>query len=209
MTGFGDLHISLRIVTVMVPVALYFLILGLLNSRRHPQLLSGRRDFLLLLVALCPVLILPMAYGTISAWWLLPAVGGLVSGAVLLVPPRSSWVIYNITAGEARRAVARALRDAELPFEPEGGNFRLCHGRVRLSPFPLLRNVSVRVVGSPGADGRRFAAALSETLRSVPAETTPMTMAWLLVATAMLLAPLAMVAPRAGEIVRILTGILQ
>jgi hypothetical protein len=43
MAGIEQLGISLRIAMVVVPVALYFLILGLLNSRPCPQLLRGRR----------------------------------------------------------------------------------------------------------------------------------------------------------------------
>ena len=39
----------LRLVTVLIPMGMYFLLLGLLNSHQHPQLLSGRRDFTLLL----------------------------------------------------------------------------------------------------------------------------------------------------------------
>ena len=45
MPAGANMDMSMRIVTVVMPVAVYFLILGLLNSRRHPQLLTGRRDF--------------------------------------------------------------------------------------------------------------------------------------------------------------------
>ncbi|MGB2822184.1 MAG: hypothetical protein WBF17_14465, partial [Phycisphaerae bacterium] len=57
-----DLGVSLRIATVVVPVALYFLVLGLLNSRPRPQLLRGRRDFALLIVALSPLFVLPVLH---------------------------------------------------------------------------------------------------------------------------------------------------
>ena len=59
MLAMGQLDVSQRMATVVVPVALYFLALGLLNSRRCPQLLRGRRDFALLIVALCPLFVCP------------------------------------------------------------------------------------------------------------------------------------------------------
>jgi asparagine N-glycosylation enzyme membrane subunit Stt3 len=182
-----ELSVSLRIATVVVPVALYFLILGLLNSRRRPQLLRGRRDFALLIVALSPLFVLPVLHWS----------GG-------------SWVIYNVTPSQAVRAVGDALRAAGLDSSGRDGAFDLT-GRaatVQVSPFPLLRNVSIRMTGTDRRASGRFEAALARQLGGISAETTPMAMALLLVAAAMLVAPLAMVAPRAGEIVRILTGML-
>ncbi len=209
--GTVHLGVSLRIATVVVPVALYFLILGLLNSRRSPQLLRGRRDFALMIAALGPLFLVPLL-GWVQSPHVALAVLGLAAAAAfaLLAPPRASWVIYNIEPAEAARAVAGALRDAGLAFREADGGFCLSggDGAVRLSPFPLLRNVSVRMTAADRDTARRFESALTGRVHSVPAETTPMAMALLLVATAMLVAPLAMVAPRAGEIVRILTGML-
>ena len=51
---------SAEIATVVVPVAVYFLVLGLLNSRPHPQLLSGRLDFALLTAAISPLFAVPV-----------------------------------------------------------------------------------------------------------------------------------------------------
>jgi len=211
MIGTGELVLSLRITTVVVPVALYFLILGLLNSRRRPQLLRARRDFLLLVAALGPVFVMPALHWAQGSWAALAGAGGLlVAGLAAMAPPRASWVIYNISLPEASRAAAKALRAAGLGFVEAEGTFRLTHetGQVRLSAFPLLHNVSVRMAGAPVAAARRFETALAEQVDDVPAETTPMAMALLLVATAMLIAPLALAAPRAGQIVRILTGML-
>ncbi|MGB2823138.1 MAG: hypothetical protein WBF17_19290, partial [Phycisphaerae bacterium] len=127
-----------------------------------------------------------------------------------LSPPADSWVIYNITPVEAAEAVREAIRAAGLESAGPDGTLDIT-GRgatVQVSPFPLLRNVSIRMTGADGPTSRRFEAALAERLCHISAETTPMAMALLLVAAAMLVAPLAMVAPRAGEIVRILTGML-
>jgi len=207
--GIGQFALSLHITTVAVPVAMYFLILGLLNSRPHPQLLRGRRDFALLIVALCPLLLQPVI-ARAEGFWPVLAVIAAVGGVALLAPPKGSWVIYNILPREAGDAVADALRQVGLPARREGGVFLLTDtdGSVRLSGFPLLRNVSVRAIGLAPDVAGRFEAALSRRLRTVTAETTAATMALLLVATAMLVVPLALVAPRAGQIVRLLTGML-
>ena len=211
MLGLGDLGTSLRITMVVVPVALYFLILGLLNSRPGPQLLRGRSDFVLLVVALAPLFALPVVQWVQSSWVALAAVLAAAAAALAaLAPPASSWVIYNISAAEAAEAVGQALRSAGLEFQREGACFRLTgrQAAATLSSFPLLRNVSVRLSGCDRPTAGRFESALAGRQRFLSAETTPMTMALLLVATAMLVAPLLLVAPRAGEIVRILTGML-
>lgn len=208
---FANPGTSIRIATVVVPVALYFLILGLLNSRPHPQMLRARRDFALLLIALCPLFALPVVWWAQSAYLGVALVSGAVGLAIaLLAPPGPSWVIYNITPAEAARAVAGALRAAGLDFRREGRRFLLAPGQgaVHVSDFPLLRNVSVRMTHVSEDDRRRFEAALAVRMGSVAAETAPMAMALLLVAAAMLVAPLALIAPRAGEIVRILSGML-
>jgi len=206
-----ELSVSLRIATVVVPVALYFLILGLLNSRRRPQLLRGRRDFALLIVALCPLFVLPVLHWSGGSWLALAAAGAAAGGVfALLSPPADSWVVYNVTPAQAVQAVGDALRAAGLDFSGRDGAFDLTGGAatVQVSPFPLLRNVSIRMTGADRRASGRFEAALARQLGGISAETTPMAMALLLVAAAMLVAPLAMVAPRAGEIVRILTGML-
>jgi hypothetical protein len=95
-----------------------------------------------------------------------------------------------------------------MPFRREGSTFELTGlaSAVNLSAFPLLRNVSVRLVGADEATAGLFEARLAGRLGAIPTETAPTTMALLLVAAGMLVAPLALVAPQAGEIVRILTG---
>jgi hypothetical protein len=209
--GSGHLDPSLRIATVVVPVAMYFLVLGLLNSRSRPQLLRGRRDFALLLIALGPVFVLPVLHWVQNVWVALAIVAGAGACVMrLLAPPKASWVIYNIAPDEARQRIAEALRAAGLAFAGEGRSLRLADGpgTLRVTDFPLLRNVTVRVLGVGKQQAARFESALARELHGVEAETTPMTMALLLVATAMLAAPLALVAPRVPEIVRLLTGVL-
>jgi len=211
MLGSEYIDIWARVTAVVVPVAVYFLLLGLLNSRRHPQLLTGRRDFALLVVALGPLFVLPAlaALGP-SLGSAALVVAAMATAVLLLAPGRGSWVVYNVPSAQGREAVARALGRLGLPAEPFAGGFRLGENGpvVQISDFPLLRNVTVRLRGGGPELARRFESALGGVLAEVHAETSPMAVSLLLVATAMLVTPLGMVAHRAGEIVRLLTGLL-
>jgi len=206
------LSMSLRTATVVVPVAVYFLILGLLNSRRRPQLLTGRADFAILVAALSPLFVLPaLNYVGISLLTVSAAAAVLTAVILLLLPRGMVWVIYNISPQQARGAVERALRSigidsvrSEKGLQLGGGG-----GFVTISDFPLLRNVTIRLRGCGEEMAGRFAAALPQTLAPVRAETSPTAVALLLVATAMIVAPLAMMVHRVPEIVRLLNDLLN
>jgi hypothetical protein len=203
--------IPLQVAAVVAPVALYFMVLGLLNTRSRPQMLSGRLDLAMLVGALSPLVVCPlMSWAGPSQWAMAAAAGGVVAAIWLLSPAGASWVIYNITPAEALDAVAKALDRAGLACRRRQGEqtFLLPGGQVELGSFPLLRNVTVRVTGCDWQTVHTFERALAGQIELLSAQTTPMAMAMLLVATTMLVAPLAMVAPRAVEIVRILTGLL-
>jgi len=209
--GSEQLSFTLRVASVVAPVALYFLILGLLNSRRHPQLLTGRQDFALLIVALSPLVLLPLLnFLGPSAPALLAATGACAGAIALAAPARGNWVMYNISPGEARKAVQNALEDLGVSARRVGRELHLPGGAViSLGAFPLLRNVSIRLTGGRDDFDLRLQDALAGELHNHRAETQPMAMAMLLVATAMLVAPAALMARHAPEIVRILTDILQ
>ena len=212
MLSLDNVDVSLRIAMGVAPVALYFLILGLLNSRRHPQLLTGRRDAALLVAVLGPLFVLPVVSWAGASWWTLASVAAVLgAGAFLLGGRRASWVIYNLTVDQACGAVGQALEAMGMEFRREAGTFHLAGGdaAVRIDSFPLLRNVSVHVRGCDDRFARRFERALLGRLTAIRAETTPMALALLLVATAMLVVPLALVARQAGQIVRTLTDLLQ
>ncbi|MDY6914380.1 MAG: hypothetical protein SVT52_07995 [Planctomycetota bacterium] len=199
---------SAGIATMVVPVAVYFLILGLLNSRRHPQLLTSRRDFAMLLAALSPLFVLPAVGHSPTT---LLAVAATLAGAIVLLAPRGkSWVIYNMPPAQARNCIARSLRAIGLQPKSRPDGFDIEHDSafVRISGFWLVRNVSVRLVGGSEELAGRFQASLAKTLSQVRAETTPMAVSLLLVATAMMVAPLALMAHRVPEIVRLLTDLL-
>jgi len=205
--------LTIRLATVVVPIAVYFLVLGLLNSRKHPQLLSSRQDMLLLIMTLSPLVLIPLLdyFGATSWYAIVAAVGGVAVGIRLLVPEGNAWVIYNLPPDQARRAIGRTLQSMGISLDVTGGQFLLPdrQATVQVSGSPLLRNTSIRLRGASRQFARRFEQRLGMTVADMSAQTPSSAIALLLVATAMLVAPLAMVAPRAGEIVRLLTGLLE
>ncbi len=213
IAAYDQLTVPVDIATLVVPVGLYFLVLGLLNSRRHPQLLRGRSDFALLLVALSPLFALPaISYVGVSPLTVL-AITAVVVGAIWALAPRGeTWVIYNTPLDQGARAVEQALTAMDLhAARNRRGVFRL-RGKdatIEISSFSLLRNVSIRLRGGDVSLGRRFEGELAGVLSEIRTEPSPMGVGLLLVATAMLVAPLTLVAHRAGEIVRILTDLLN
>jgi hypothetical protein len=211
--GLENLALSLRIAAMVVPVAAYFLILGLLNSRPHPQMLRGRLDFALLLGALGPLFIAPLAERYAGS----PAVGtcavvAVAVGVMLLAPRSKNWVIYNASPSIARKAVEESLASFGVASEPTAQGFRLNQegAMVRIGGFPLLRNVSVHLLGGSDELARNLESAVSARLSRVSVEPNSAAAAMLLIATAMIVAPLAMVAHRGvPELVRILTDLMH
>ena len=211
MMASGDLDISIRVATVVVPPAMYFLILGLLNTRRTPQILAGRLDFALLITAMAPLFVLPVLHMLgISQASIVAACGVVACGILVLAPRGRTWVVYNASSQEADRAVAEALRAGGYSWKKTGSTFNISDGRetISLTPFPLLRNVSVQFDGCDEA-GARFGRELARALADVPAEPQASAVALLVVAMTMMVAPLAMMANQAGEIVRLVTDLLN
>ncbi len=212
MGPIANMEMSVRVVTVVVPVAVYFLILGLLNTRRHPQVLTGKADFALLIAALSPLAFMP-AVGVLGAS---PAAAVIIAvaialGIVLLAPPGRSWVIYNLPAGAAREVVADALEQMGLTVTRSGEAYVIAgyDATVTVEAFPLLRNVTVHLRGGGKELAGDFQRVLAWRLAGVESEATPMAVSMLLVAMMMLAAPLAMMARDVPQLVRIITDLLQ
>lgn len=213
MIALEHLGMSFYLTTAVVPVALYFLVLGLLNSRPHPQLLTGRQDMLLLTLILSPLAIVPLIqFGGVLAVSAI-VVAALVIAAVLLFLPRHnrSWVIYNLPARAAVEAIEQALENAGIAFSRGQGGLQLPEHQafLQIHVFPVLRNTSFRIQGADNELSRRVECELAQVLAARSAQTTAMAMGLLLVATAMLVAPLAAIVHRAPEMVRVLTDLLH
>lgn len=212
MLAVETLTASVQATLVVMPVAVYFLVLGLLNSRRHPQLLTGRLDFVLLLVALSPLFLLPVLNLFGLSILATAAAVVLLALAVLALSPRDrAWVIYNVPADQVHNILARALNSMGLAVQAGEDSYQLDshQARIQLKSFAPLRNVTVRLTGGDAALAGDLEKALCRSLVTIEAQTSPMAMSLLLVATAMMVAPLALMAHRVPEIVRVLGDLLH
>ena len=145
---------TLIMVANVAPIALYFLILGLVNSHARPYLISSRSDFIALTIALAPVLMWPVP-SFVQAGMVWPLIVGLLLAAVaffLLLPRHDAgFVIYNISEARCMRIVGEAMRRLGLRGRWDGGTWR-SEGddfRVHLGKVAMLRNVTLHVEGDP------------------------------------------------------------
>lgn len=211
----GQLEASLQIALTVIPVALYFLILGLLNSQRRPQVLSARLDFALLLATMSPLVAVPVLSWLGAGPRAMGITAVAVGAAIALLAPRpgEGWVLYNIGLDEAMENVERALRETGLRCTRHGRWLRLDAGATLVvSSFPLLRNVSLTVKGyrpELAESLARFEASLNRGMGRLEAVPSPMAAAFVLVATVVLVAPLVLLADRMPEMVRILTDLIH
>lgn len=202
--------LPVSIISVIVPIALYFLVLGLLNSRSRPQLLRSTEDALLLMGSMALVFV-PLVIQRIgaSATVVVAACIAVAAVAWLLVAKPAAWIVYNSSRQAVRAAITKALTrigcrhrcNGELIDLLDGGHMSLRH-------VPLLRNTSVRLTGGSRQFVRQFEQAFSEALNAERTEPNPAASACVLIATAMLIVPLALAAHQADEIVRLITGLL-
>lgn len=214
MLGYWQLELSLQIALVAMPVAVYFLILGLLNSQNRPQILSGRLDFSLLVAAFSPLCIVPLLNWVGTNLFTVSASAVAIVSLISLLAPRAhqAWVVYNTGKDNVLRSVQHALDAAGIPCHRQGDRFVLQMGlRVSLASFPLLRNVSIHVDGTAKphqAVLQRFEAELARRIRNIEVAPSPMGVSFVLIATVMIVAPLTLMADRVPEMVRILTDMV-
>lgn len=209
--GMEPVETALRVVTTIAPVAMYFFLLGLLNTRRHPQLLTGRQDSALLTLALCPLLIAPVVHWLGGGPRTALACGAMLAGGVWLLSSRGkTWVVYNLSASAVRRIARKILRAMGVETIVSGTRLRRDTGEslLEISHFPFPRNVTLRPFGEKETFWREFEARLSHQLQQIETEPQPMAVTLLLLATAMIVAPLALMVHHAPEIVRLLNDLM-
>jgi len=140
----------LMLVGNTAPIALYFLVLGLVNSHSRPYLISSRADFLTLTCVLTPVLLWPVPHFiTLGLTWLL-AVGLLLVAVVFIwmfVTTGAGFVIYNVAEARCIRLLEESLRRLGHTGRWNGQNWQADSGAftIHIRKFALLRNVSIHI----------------------------------------------------------------
>jgi hypothetical protein len=150
---------SFRSILALGPVAIYLLLLGMINLSRRPLLVSGGRDAAALALALTGMLIvgpfeLFLPWPTIVHYgpyvWVLVLCFYLlcVTMGILMLRPR--LVIYNISVDKLRPVLADAVTRLDSEARWAGDSLVLPNLGVQLSidNFRLLRNVSLKSVGA-------------------------------------------------------------
>ena len=205
-----DMLMSFSLAQIIVPVATYFLILGLLNCRRRPQMLTGLEDAFVLCGAMSMFF-----WPAMTAWlggkvFMMVFAGVLVSGegVYLRYRPRS-WVVYNLPVPQARRLVLEVLTELGWAFDDTSEDILLPGDqRISVEGFAALRNATVRLHGAPPEHSQVFAAMLAGRLARAESQVSVMASMMVVVAVCMLAAVATAVAPHGPEIVRQITEFL-
>ncbi len=142
----------------VVPLAVYLLMMGLLNLRRRPFLTTGARDIAALGVGIVGLMVTgPMelffpesAASQFGAWvWVMLLVfyGLCVSLIVLLM--RSRIVIYNVSMDKLRPALTLVAMEMDRKSRWVGDSLIIPSTGVHLHAEPVrwLRNVQLTAVG--------------------------------------------------------------
>ena len=177
----------LRLAVAFGPLAIYLLLLGVLNLSRRPLLTTGARDIAALGVALSGLVLigplelfmprdLAFRFGSLGwLYWMLLASFYLSCLTLLVLSTRPRLSLYNITADDARQVLARVAPQLDPAAHWAGDALTLPELRVQLvlDPFPLLRSVSLASVGPRQSfqGWKRLENALRQTLAAT--ETTP------------------------------------
>lgn len=139
-----------QVIINLSPIALYFLVLGLINSQARPWLVDARSDFVILTLVFMPVLVWPIPELIAGHHWVVLSIGGGVGCWVFrrILPTRNSgWVVYNISESQCRDLFEMAIRNAGIDASLHGNEWHVPSGSItiRMTTMPVLRNVSLHV----------------------------------------------------------------
>jgi hypothetical protein len=146
----------LMLVGNVAPIALYFLILGLINSHSRPWIVTSRSDFLALTSVLMPVLLWPVPE-FVRAQLYIPLFAGLLLAAVafwyMLPSADAGFVVYNIAESRCLKLLEPALRQLGLRGRWEGRIWYADNSplSIEVRKFALLRNVTLHVDARDGS----------------------------------------------------------
>lgn len=205
----------LMLVGNILPVAVYFLVLGLINSHAHPYLISSRSDFLALTSVMLPVLLWPVPdfvrgrmYG--------PLIAGLLLAAVVfyyMLPARDAgFVVYNISRSRCLKLLRQAIQSLGLSgrWQDNVWTSEDAAITIEMREFSLLHNVALHV-DVEGDDARSLVhgieVQLGQRLQSVSQLPSTMGAGLVVVGVMLLILPMWMVGRHIDDIVDAMTHI--
>lgn len=140
----------LMLVGNILPLAVYFLVLGLINSHAHPCLITSRSDFLALTSVMLPVLLWPVPE-FVRAGMYGPLLAGLLIAALVfyyMLPARDAgFVVYNISRSRCLKLFEQASRGLGLrgSWHDNVWSSEDADLSVELREFSLLHNVALHI----------------------------------------------------------------
>ena len=176
----------LEVLIAVVPIAIYLVLLGSVNLRRHPYVLNGARESLLTGIALSGLAIVgpmelffPQRFANqfgLYAWLMLLLFYGLMVTLWILVA-RPRLVIYNVVNGPLRAV----LSEAALKLDPESrwaGDSLAMPGlnvQLHVESFNFMRNITLVSAGNEPnyTNWRRLEGLLRGSLQDVPVPRNP------------------------------------
>ncbi len=206
----------LMLVGNVLPIALYFLVLGLVNSHARPFLITARTDFVTLSCALMPILLwpLPTFVGSGMTWLLIV---GLVFAAGLFVwmlkTAGTGFVIYNIDQSCCRRILDGAIRATGFKGRWTDDTWQDDAGLVAIHvrKFALLRNITLHIETDDPAAAKRlpqFAAELDRRLATIAQLPSTRGVCLVIIGVALMILPMWMVGRHIHDIVEAVSNIL-
>lgn len=201
----------LKLALNIAPPALYFVILGLVNSQSRPHIISARNDWLALIIVFCPILLYPAIWLATGGHYLAGILALALAGMVIyfsLPKPQSGWVIYNCSRFRLQRSLFSALTAGGLDYEMVNSqliHLPKHHVDLRLSSLPLLKNTTINVVSSRPRDHLidQLGKNLRHQLDQVENAVNPSGPALLITGTSMLILPLLMMVRHMDAFVRV------
>jgi hypothetical protein len=163
--------VLLKVFLLVGPLALYFMVLGLLNSQPAARLIDARSDFLMLTACAAPLLLAPAVIVVRQGYEfaLLPVLVAAVVMMRALLPRRhSGWVIYNLPRPRAQVLVERCLRELGWAYRVGEGCLEVPQRGllIRFSGLPILRNVTCHLSFDRAAERCETAALLRSRLEN-------------------------------------------
>jgi hypothetical protein len=165
----------------LLPLAIYLLLLGMINLSGRPLVVNGTREILAFGLAIAGLVIvgpmqLFMPEGA-AAWfgglvWVLLIGFSVLCLALAIMVSRPRLVIYNISLEQLRPILTETV--ARLDHDSSWANRAVSMPQMRVylqvESFPPLRNASLVATGNEQsvAGWRRLETALRETLRETP-----------------------------------------
>lgn len=170
----------------VAPLAMYLVLVGLLNLRRKPYLMTGAREALLVSLALSGLAIIgPMelffpqqAANQFGPYiWALLLVFYLLVVLLWILIARPRLVVFNISPAQLRVLLAEAAGKLDGEVRWAGDSLALPRLNVQLyvDGFDIMRNVSLISTGGDQSytNWRRLEGALRETLRDIAVPRNP------------------------------------